>query len=541
MISQPLTTPHQQDASLGLLQFNDSTSCKRWIESLLLFDIQQTQLTLTAQLTALSAAQLPALEHLKILELLKEATVFVQEESAKLYMGKPLPLNANEAAAWRRGIDLWQETGRNYQQCLQAYRDGDLSIAPHAALVCMRCLHYVGATIFDHYRIYREVGGAVWHSLHALYAFAEQDGFARIRVKDSFSQSDPDSSCDECYLQALLLQLANPYALSVRQMGFTQRWLGKWAALVGLVTQPLPPSAVPSLTVDLSGASGITLAGNQEPQSTVRYLDLEQLSKTLRLTINLLKQNQTPEQLGLGNDASLPGCENLLMVLYLQWCRAGTVRHEVRQEATVPAGVCFGIPAAHFHLSGGRAFHQPGELIARETQDLDSYGDMAGGVQNQNREVPDDAKFETCQILNNSALGFMCLQRNPEGRGRVSHNQFITVHLTGSNNFRIGMVQWRKQEDNGELCFGVRLFPGIPESIVARPVNLNSADSNRYERALLLLKTALPATSPTVILPAGWFESGRIIEVHTDRKLILKLVSLLEKGYDFDRCTFTTL
>jgi len=538
MSSQPLTTTRQYDASLGVLQFSDSTSCKRWIESLPLLDIQHTQLTLTAQLTTLSATQLPALERLQILELLKEATVFVQEESAKLYVGKPLPLNANEAAAWRCGIDLWQETGRNYQQCLEAYRDGDLSIAPHAALVCMRCLHYVGATISDHYRVYREVGGAVWHSLHALYAFAEQHGFARIGVKDSFSQRDPDSSCDECYLQTLLLQLANPYALSVRQVGFTRRWLGKWAALVSLVTQPLPPSAIPSLTVDLSGTSAITLAANQEPRATVRYLDLEQLSKTLRLTINLLKQNQTPEQLGLGNDARQPGCENLLMLLYLQWCRAGTVRHEVRQEATVSARVCLGIPAAHFHLSGGRDFRQPGELTARERQDLDTYGEITSSV--QSREAPDDARFETCQIRNNSASGFMCLQRNPEGRQRVSHNQFITVG-TGSNNFRTGMVQWRKQDDNDELLFGVRLFPGVPETIAARPANPNSAGSNRYERALLLPKAVLPPTSPTVILPADWFESGRIIEVYTDRKLILKLVSLLEKGYDFDRCTYTTL
>lgn len=538
MSSQPLNAPNQKDAALGVLQFSDSTSCKRWIESLPLLDIQKTQLTLTAQLATLSATQLPALERLQILELLKNATVFVQEESAKLYAGKPLPLNAEEAAAWRRGIDLWQETGRNYQQCLDAYRDGDLSIAPHAALVCMRCLQYVGATILDHYRTYREVGGALWHSLHALYAFAEQHGFARIGVKDIFSQRDSDSSCDECYLQTLLLQLANPYALSVRQMGFTQRWLKKWAALVGLVTQPLPPSAIPSLTVDLSGASAITLAATQESQATVRYLDLEQLSKTLRLTINLLKQNQTPEQLGLGNDARQPGCENLLMLLYLQWCRAGTVRQEVRQDAPQPARVCFGIPAAHFHLSGGRDFRQPGELTSRERQDLDTYGEIVSNV--QNRAAPDDAKFETCQILNNSTSGFMCLQRNLEGRQRVSHNQFITVG-TGSNNFRTGIVQWRKQEDNGELFFGVRLFPGIPESVAARPANPNSAGSNRYERALLLPKMALPPTSATVILPHDWFESGRIIELYTDHKLILKLVSPLEKGYDFDRCTFTTL
>ncbi len=535
MSSQPLTVHYPQDAAM--LQFTAGASCKRWVESLPLTNIQQTQRALAEQMRALTAAQLPALDRLKILETMREATIFAQNEAAKRYAGKPLPLEVDETTAWSDGIALWQEMGSNYQLCLQAYREGDLPVAPHAALVCMRCLDCVSRTISGYYLIYRQVPGVMWHALHELYSFAEQHGFARIRVQDSFAQRDPDSSCAEKYIQTLLIDLANPYSLSVRQMSFAQRWLDKWATLVGLSMQPLAPSPIPSLAVDLGSTNGVVLANDVQPQLNLRYLDLEQLSKTLRQTINLLKQGQTPGQLGLGDDARQPGCENLLMLLYVQWCRPGALRNEERREDEVPASVCFGIPAVHFHLSGGRPFRQPGELTSREKQDLDIYGYISRVEHAVNDSAGND--LETCQILNHSASGFMCIQREPAGKARISHNQLLAVRRLGSKNFHLGMVQWLKIEEDNSLCCGVRLFPGMPEAIAVRPSNFNSTGGSGYERALLLPEIAAPATPATLILPAGWFQSGRFVEIFSDRKQVSKLLNLLEKGSDFDRGTIS--
>lgn len=533
MSIQPLIAPQQQ------LQFTDSASCRQWIEALPLTNVQQAQQVLATQLTALCAAQLPALERLKILEVLKEPTLFVQGESAKRYAGKPLPLDPGQAAVWSNVITLWLETGRNYQQCLRAYQEGDLEIAPHAALVCLRCLRYLGQTMLDHYRAYHQVPGTMWRTLHELYLFAEQHGFARIRVEDCFAKQDPDSSCTENYVQALLTHLANPFSMSARQLSFVQRWLEKWSSLVGLATQPLPASMIPSLAVDLDGPNGVMFADDIGPGSNLRYLDLEQLSKTLRQTINLLKQGQTPGQLGLGDDAKQPGCENLLMLLYVQWCRAGTARREERQETEESANVCFGIAAIHLNVSG-RAFRQPGELTSREKQDLDTYGYIARveSINSENNKVEGaESSLETWQITNHSASGFMCMLRDPRGESRISHNQLLAVRRADSRHFRLGMVQWLRIEENNELCCGVRLLPGVPQAIAVRPSNFNPAGSNRYERALLLPEVPTPPTAASLILPSGWFQSGRFVEV--DRKQTAKLLNLLEKGGDFDRGTIT--
>lgn len=529
MTAQPLAS-----SSLMPLQFTDSTSCQRWIEQLTLTNVQLTQQVLTGQLASLGAAQLPPLERLKILETLREPVQFVQSESAKRYAGKPLPLEPNEAAMWNNVIALWQELSHNYQQCLNAYRDGDLAIAPHAALITMRCLRLLGSTMLDYYCIYRQPPAAHWRALHELYAFSESHGIARARVQDSFSKRDPVSSCTESYAQVLLAHLANPFALTIRQTAFVVRWLESWATLVGLAPQPLPTGPISSLAVDITSSGGVLFGAGLEPQPNLRYLDLEQVSKTLRQNINLLKQGKTPGELGLGEDARQPGCENLLMLLYVQWCRAGTVRAEERSTHDEPAQVCFGLTAAHLHVGGGRDFRQPGELTSREKQDMDTYGYI---TRTEHEVASSSEVLEQWQILNQSASGFMCILREPDGQGRINHNQLLAVRRTGSRNFHLGMVQWLRMEENGELFCGVRLFPGTPQAISVRPSNFSPASSGRYERALLLPEVPAPATPATLILPAGWFQSGRFVEVFSDRKQVAKLLNLLEKGGDFDRGT----
>lgn len=532
MTAQPL------ESSLFPLQFSDSAGCKRWLDQLTLTNVQLTQQVLIGQLASLSGAHLPPLERLKILETMRDAVNFVQGESAKRYAGKPLPLEAGELTVWSNVVALWQEVSRNYQQCLKAYREGELTIAPHAALITMRCMRLIGSLTLDHYRVYRQPPGALWRALHELYAFAESHGYARIRVQDVFSRRDSDSSCAESYVQVLLAHLANPFALSVRQMTFVARWLERWATLVGLATQPLPVGPIPALAVDLASSSGVAFGAALEPQPNLRYLDLEQLSKTLRQTINLLKQGQTPGQLGLGEDARQPGCENLLMLLYVQWCRAGNARVEERSSRDEPAQVCFGLAAAHLHVGGGRAFRQPGELTAREKRDMDTYG----YITRTEHEVGDRAEMlEQWQILNQSASGFMCIQREPDGKARVAHNELLAVRRAGGRNFYLGMVQWLRMEEGGEMYCGVRLFPGQPQAISVRPSNFTPTGSGRYERALLLPEVPAPATPATLILPAGWFQSGRFVEVFSDRKQVAKLLNLLEKGSDFDRGTIVVV
>ena len=520
-------------ASTTVLQFTDAAGCARWVAALPVTNVQLAQQRVSEQMAALTLANLPALERLKVLDALKDTMMFTQAELAKRYIGKPLPLDQSDAKVWDCVTALWQHAGANYRKCLDACRAGDLAIAPHAALVTLRCLRMTALRQFEHYVVYREPDNTTWREFHSLYAFAEERGLARARVPDVFARHDADSSCAEVYVHGLMAELANPFALSVRQMAFMRRWLDKWAPLIGLANQPVTGSQIPQLAADTAADALPGLATQLGAQPSVRYLDLEQLATTLRQTINLLKQGQTPGQLGLGEDARQPGCENLIMLLYLQWCRAGTLRTEERNASQQSVEVCFGITDSFELMGGDNRTQEDMAFNARDKWEIENLG-FSMRLSNTARMAA-IKKSEAWEILNKSASGFMCMLREPSGVMRMSHNQLLAVRVD-ENTTRAGTLQWIRIKPSGECLCGVRLFPGVPRPIKVRPANINPGLKQALEPAVIVAEAAMPKTPLTILLPAGWFQAGRLIDTQGETTRTVRLLTLMERGADFDRC-----
>jgi cyclic-di-GMP-binding protein len=522
------------------LQFTDSAGCKRWIESVPLTNLQLAQRALAEQLALVRQSDIAPGELLRVMETLRGPARYVQTELASKYTAKSLPLDGHEAAVWTRAVGLWQSFTEGYLACRDAHVRGDLALRNHGALIVMRCLDYTARAMFEHYRIYHEVPAVLWKNLHDLYVFAEQSGFANTSVADTFNRSEADSSCGAAYVKALLAELANPFALTGRQMVFVARWIENWAAQIPLAVRPLPPSAIPSLCVDLAGSAGLVFAEECTPVSSLRYIDLEQIGRTLRQTITLLKQGQSPASLNLGEDARQPGCENLLMLLYIQWCRAGTGRGEQRRSIEEKAQVCLGMHAAHFFV-GGRRFRAPDTpLTHQEEHDVQLFGRVSESTERALASIQSSA-VESWDLVNHSNTGFMCMLREHDAQLRIGHNQLVAVRRGPEKSFHVGLVQWLRVEETSGMYSGVRLFPGIAHALLARPTNFHAPSGvDGFERALLLPEITVPATPPTLILPTGWYQAGRFVDLYDEQKQqkqIAKLLRVIERGLDFDRCT----
>ncbi len=517
-------------------QFNDAAGCKRWVQLLPLTNAQVAQQSLAQQVALVRQAGLAPPETLRIMEVLREPIVYVQHALARRYAGKALPLEPAESATLARVIALWQDVTGSYLDCRDAQRLGNRALDAYVALMLMRCLQYSASTIIEHHRVYSQAPAALWKALHGLYLCAEQAGLARAPVSDTFGHTEANSTCLAAYCRALLANLANPFALSERQMDFVARWTDKWSGLVGLASEPLPVSSIPALAIDLAGDCGAVLAAGLQPQASLRYLDLDPLSRELRQVITLLKQGKTPAQLGLGDDARQPGCENLLLLLYIQWCRAGTSRQEARSETAEKMQVCLGMRSAHFYISG-RAFRAPGSGLSRqEEHDMQLFGHISQRTQ-QMMITAQSSVTESWDLVNQSASGFLCMQRDPGAQARIAHNQLIAVRRSSSKDFHLGVVQWLRLDESKEMFVGIRLFSGTPRTVAVRPVNFVLPGNTGYERGLLLPGIKAPLTPATLILPSGWFQPGRTVEVHAGEKRTVTLTSVLEKGADFDRCT----
>ena len=531
MATQPLA-----GTGPGRLEIADKAACQRWLDALPVTNVPFTLQHLSAQLDLLALAPVAAPERLRVLETLRETVMFVAGEATKKFTGRPLPLDAQETATWDRVVGLWRAMADGYGLCLDACKRGELSMAAQGPLINTQALAFTGRAMFESYRVYRDIEPAAWRRLHGLYAFAEAQGYALTPVTDRTNTQNAPTSCSAAYARALLAQLANPFALSGRQLAFMDRWLDTWSGLAGLAAQPLPPSSVPSLAVDLAGDAGPQLAEQTAPGPGARYLDLERLAPALKGLILSLKQGRAPADLGLGADARQPGCESLIMLLYIQWCRAGTARTEDRVATQDKLQVCLGLHAAHFHATG-RAFRQPGAaLMAEEEEDLRTFGHISDRTQRL-LASQESAALETWDLVNQSASGFLCMVREPESFSKLAHNQLIALRRPSGRTFFVGTVQWLRFTREGELRVGLRLFPGAPRALSARPTGPNVGVGMRYDRALLLPEVPAPSTPSTLLLPSGWYAPGRVVEIFTDRKQLVRLQSLLEKGADYDRCT----
>lgn len=527
------------DEILGDTSFalTDARSCKRWLDALPLTNVQQAHPLLSSQLELLNREKISGLERLKIIEQLREPASYLQQELQKKLTHKPLPMRDTDLDLWNTMHGLIQGMGKAYQLCLQAHLDGDAALTEFAPLITQRCLFYLTRQLIERFRVYQEPTEGFWRQLHQLFGYAELQGFARTGVKDSLNKQVKLSTCSTVYVHALLLDLANPYQMTGRQLTTLTRWLDKWGSRVD-VTEEYPPTPTLSIiAVDLDVDSGPTPIKNVFSFQKPRYLDMERLGSSLRKRIKFLQKGGDVEELKLGDDCVQPGCQEFLGALYTHWCEAEINRMTERRESHAEAQVAFGMHAIYYFLSG-QVFKAPAgkeDLSRQEIEDIQIFGRVTDRAQ-KNEALVQGFNLDSWQIQDESALG-LCIAKKSDSQVPIFHYQLIAIKPADSERFLLGMVRWLKFHRNGELHLGIKTLAGLPTGIAASQVSMGSA-SNKYLPAFLLPEMPALQSPSSLILPLGWFAPGRRLEVFDKTKKTVRLVELLDKGSDYERVSF---
>jgi hypothetical protein len=534
-------TPQLDSDANAALQFDDRDSCKLWLENMPLANVVVAQRQLLPAVGEFNRASLKGAVRLATLEALREAVNFVQVEQARRFTNRALPMAQAEAAVFEHTIGLWDAMRQGYLRCFEACAAAEPGMRGQAALVCQRILAYLGLRMFHHYRAYRQVPASDWRALNDMYASAERLEVTDVAVKDYLNRDITDTSPRIAYMRVTLMGLVNPNELSQRQLTFVAYLLERWAGKVDVARSPIDEGAeIPPLWVDLAGAR---CAERGKPTGgEPRYLDSRRLAKSLRNRIALLRKGESPSKLGLGKDCVQPSCEQLLVFLYRQWCRPRTPRAHERKHISDVAQACNDMAAIHYHIAG-QVFRQPGErreLSKKEhdqiatfgrvsTRDEDNYGVVAGFL------------LEHWQLEDQSVQGLEMVRRAGNPGKRFAHGQLVGVRPEDSKSFMLAQVRWLMQGEDGDLHAGLRLLAGVPAAIAVRPVGINISVREEYTQALTLSGGSTMGMPPTLVLPAGWFKPGRVIEAFIEKPARLRLDAMIERGIDFERVGFEQL
>lgn len=461
----------------------------------------------------------------------------LQEELARAFLGKAVPLGETEENAFQQVVRGWHRMARAYARCAQLDNGTDPEHSTRVATILQRCIRYSGLSIIEHFRVRRELPAGLWLDFFGYYDSAEEWEIANLPVFEPFDRSRQTSNCATELVSVLLVELAGPYSYSVRDIELVVGWARLWSHLVEVV--PLGSNEIgPLYSIDLLKDSGIRLQRHETHSATARRLDTQQLATQVDSVRHQLAQKISPSRLGLGECLNSEA-RTLLDELSRPWAQIASPRRFRRRPAQGEALVASGFDNLHY-LIAGKDFTQPesGSVYSRKEYDmLFAFRHRVDPTQQYFvdrgiRDVPADM----WEVINQSAAGFRLIRR--AAGQRVLHKQLIAVRPPESDRFVLAQAHWLMQQRDHSLVAGIEVLPGTPEAISVRPAANAGANHERFVVSFLLPEVATMNSSTSLLIPAGLFQNGRVLEMHTTTIWRVRLTGLIQRGADFEQVSY---
>jgi len=535
----PQSIQHLVKRPVATLPFTDGRTCKDWLKLLPVTNIVQTQQIIHEALREMGRGQLASLERLTCLELMREKVAYLQAEQRARFSGKTIPLSHGDMMAWETSRTLVESMETGYRGCFDEATGGASDLAAHLALVIQRIMRYIGLQMLFSGMIYRRFDPVLWARLHQLWVEAEGRHLTLVRVKDSVGSVEGTSSVTEAYTAILLARMANVHELAPRQIDFVDALLKRFSAKVTIESDPVACGTGPLLCVDLFGTEGVSVRVGEEAVDHLRFLNMAELSLSLRRRIAKLQVGEPPVNLNLPTEWTAQEILPQMWRLHRIWCEGIVTRRSGIVPRETGATLAFGINETHYFVTGD-VFEQPGkkrELTRQELNDIAMFGKISETTMRA-RYADFNFATETWGVVE-EGRGYVRLMRPSNSTRGVAIGRLVGVRLGEGGMVLLSVVREIVQELDGAILAVLGLLPGKPEAVaVSRPPDLRTHPGTQYLQGLRL--PAMPSLKEpeSLFVPAGLTQPGRTTEIVPHGQYAgvqLKLGDFAERGADFDR------
>jgi hypothetical protein len=512
----------------------DPAGCRAFLANLPITDVPLAHDLVGKLLKAVHDTPPPATEYLAVLEAAHEPLAFLQEEVAVRYASRPLPANEVESAIFAKVVSLWRLMAGAYARVADLGSNHP-GIQEQLALICQRCLHYAGQTIVEHYRAHRQLDAGFWLELHGFFDSAEEWGLADTEVCEAPGKAGTTGTI--AYATVLLIDLANPYGRTPKELA----WIVRWAKLMAprVAIRKPDDAGGRGYGLDLMQDHGLLPVDHLSDTPSARLFDTSKLGAPMQQLLARLKAGEDPKALGLGDDCSAVHALRLLLQLYRPWCLAAMPRRFERSRGSGTLSIALPAESIYFHVTGVE-FVQPQHARIYSRAEMERYWTFRNQL---DPKLPLNLRtaalgfaLDVWHIADQSLNGYR-VSRDVAGP-RVEHNQLIALKPPGKDNFLLGRITWLFQERGGGLQAGIHVLPGPVTGVAIRPTGVGVGPSDKYVPGFFMPGVVALKEPLSVILPPGWFSPGRVVEIYTDRPVAAKLQELIAKGPNFERCSF---
>lgn len=531
--------------------YHDPVECLELLNRLHPLNIDETHRLLSEMVPALLRKPPAPEQHLAILEAARPHIALAQSAMASRYAAHPLPPDSVENETLRSVVALWQAMARSYEHVARA-SGAEILPADQGALLAQRRIHYAGMVPLEYFRAHRSIPRGTWTALHDSFCAAEALGVATSRIPDALNDIWKAQSAAEAFVAVLLVDLANPYGRSERDLGWVCRWAQRFAPYCELLGAPDGESPQPAAYgLDLGADHGLRPLGVLRPSAALRRFDGSKLAGQIKAVLKQFKQGVTPSSLGLGADCPVDACARLLLSLYRPWGLASAGRRFPRRGTQGRAELTVGWPSIAFHVSG-KPFEQPPiyatQRSLRSDISLLTFGERVTRAHNprwnENERLRAAARLgfrcEHWQVADHSVSGFR-LYQDPHTH-RLEHHQLVGIRPPDGEHFLLAQLSWLMYRADGVMEAGVQVLSGLPRVVAVRPFGLSSNLHEAFLEAFLLPPTPALKAGASIVLPAKWFQPQRVIEVADGaERYQLRLTKPILRGPDFVQVSYETL
>ena len=510
----------------------DVASCDRWLARERITDSDRACAAFIGLLDQLEDAPPSAMVCVRILERLRAPMHVALEEQSRRYAGKPLPLAPAEAAAHDRSRDLWLAQTRAWRRLLRAgWKLSEL--AQLRSRLTLRTLESIAGLLTAGLAARHAIAPEHWRWLHQGYEFAEKEDMAECEITGEDEVGA--LTCNAIYLRVLLLQLANPAALSQREFEWTRQWAARWAGKARLWRSAANGGG---LAVDFASDTGARWVAAGTPGATLRFIDCENLRRTIRQRVRKLDAGTPPEALHLGRDCPPFAARELLNNLLRCWSDAPVSRRFPRHDAFGATDLVASFAEIHKAISGG-AFEDdfsPWNYTRQQVEQIHLFHKIASAMATQKS----DARIERWETVDQSANGFR-LRRSTDG-SRLTHRQLVAIKPRDASQYILCGLRWLAQ-GGGDACnleVGAMAMPGLPQACALRSSSGGPTNGGAWTQAFVLPQPK--GLAPNLVIPIGWYQSGRELDMKLHSgQFRVRLGELLERGHDYQRVGFAAI
>lgn len=550
---------------------------KRWLKDLPLVDMGETTRRYYNGLLELNHSELNPQQRLEDMELMRETGQTILKHLNKQFVARSLPLPPKGHKILRLMLTLYKEISTGYQQAMHdAFKNGN----PDASLIALaiqRAMYYLGEIYLRSAQLYEPEPAGLWHDIHLLYAFAEENGVDKLAVTGDRANALQTASVSQTYIRIVLAALCLPRTLRQRELEKLDAFFAKHTDLVTITRQPTPDArnGVYLANLELDRPPAYMVLSETPPMNSVRAFNLNGLLSHLR------EQTQSDAELATDRD---PLNEDLIRRIYKNLTN-NSKRRFARSKHDETIYVAIGLTQIHKAIDADpdlppRGIRQaaPGMEVSSgifNLQTIDSSPpghnkkknyydpnatteDIWGLVVNdslweqalserprkkkhlpaiemeEDKPVPD--AWAAWHLFNASPGGFGILW-NSDHPARAQVGEIIALReLEGSHSvWRIGIIRWMHFVSERGLEVGVQL---LASQCIPAGLRTDGASTRKgtLVDALLLPELDSPQRPGSLIVPYGQFRVGQAVTAHVgDVHTQLRLLECLEYSHSFSQ------